>query len=250
MTKSKAKPAQGRGNGKAKPVEGRANGRAQLAQFRPQARNVNTHTERGASLLDQAMRKDGWIGAITVADDGETFDGSLRLEKAVDIMADAEPIVVESDGSRPVIIKRTDIASADSPRAKRLAVAANAIASADWNPDGAMLNALAAEDEFIAQLIKNDDKAARALLASVGFEQANIDYRQAWQGMPEIHQDDLEGIILVVHFKDEADREAFFKKLKVPYTKETKYIWYPERPEELRDQLGTRAGQVYTTHES
>jgi site-specific DNA-methyltransferase (adenine-specific) len=79
-------------------------------------------------------------------------------------MADQEPIIVDTDGTRPVILRRTDIGSANDPRAKRLAVAANAIASADWNPDGELLAALAAEDDYIAQLVKNDDKAAKAML--------------------------------------------------------------------------------------
>lgn len=136
--------------------------KSKLGAFRIQQRNANQHTERGIALLDKSLRQDGWIGAITVAADGETFDGSARLERVADAMPEADPIVVDVDGTRPVILRRTDIGSANDPRAKRLAVAANAIASADWNPDGELLAALAAEDDFIAQLIKNDDKAAKA----------------------------------------------------------------------------------------
>lgn len=134
-----------------------------FSKFKPQRQNANKHTERGLAMLEKSLQKDGWIGAITVAADGETFDGSARLETVGAVMAESEPIIVETDGTRPVILKRTDIKSADDPRAKRLAVAANAIASADWNPDGDLLAILAKEDELIAQMIKNDDKAAEAV---------------------------------------------------------------------------------------
>lgn len=135
-----------------------------LSDFKPQRANANKHTERGLSLLDKSIRKDGWIGAVTVAADGETFDGSARLETIATAMSESEPIIVDVDGTRPVILRRTDIENADDPRAKRLAVAANAIASADWNPDGDLLAQLAAEDDYIAQLVKNDDRAAKAVL--------------------------------------------------------------------------------------
>ncbi len=30
--------------------------------------------------LEKSIQSDGWIGAITIAADGETFDGSARIE--------------------------------------------------------------------------------------------------------------------------------------------------------------------------
>lgn len=133
-------------------------------RFRPQRVNANRHTQKGLSLLDDSIRGDGWIGAITVAADGETFDGSARLERVADVMPSANPIIVESDGTRPIFVVRTDIPNADDPRAKRLGVAANSIAVQDYNPDGMILAMLAAEDERIKAQIANDDKAIRAVL--------------------------------------------------------------------------------------
>lgn len=107
-----------------------------LSQFVPQKRNSNKHTERGLAMLEKSIQQDGFIGAMTSAADGEIFDGSARLEKVVDVLP-ANPIVVESDGTRPIIIKRTDIPNAEDPRAKRLSVAANRIAEIDlqWDED-------------------------------------------------------------------------------------------------------------------
>lgn len=106
------------------------------ANIRPQQNNANAHTPRGMGMLEGSIQRDGWIGAITVAADGETFDGSARVEvTAANGMLD-DAIVVETDGTRPIVVKRTDIATADDPRAKRLSVAANRVAELNlaWEP--------------------------------------------------------------------------------------------------------------------
>lgn len=112
-------------------------------KFRPQRRNANKHTARGLTQLTRAIQADGWIGGLTVAADGETFDGSARLEVLADVMPDVEPIVVETDGRRPVVVKRTDIPNTDDPRAKRLAIAANRVAQVDLDWDADVLASLA-----------------------------------------------------------------------------------------------------------
>ncbi len=111
---------------------------------RPQRRNANRHTQRGMGLLEGSIQQDGWIGAITTAADGETFDGSARVEvTATNGMLD-DPIVIDSDGTRPIVVRRVDIPTADDPRAKRLGLAANRVAelNLEWEPD--VLAALAA----------------------------------------------------------------------------------------------------------
>lgn len=113
--------------------------KAKLGDFRTQRRNANKHTERGLRMLSDSIGRDGWIGAVTVAANSETFDGSARLEVLADAMPSAEPIVVDSDGTRPVVVRRTDIASADDPRAVRLGLGANRIAQVDLEFDAAVL---------------------------------------------------------------------------------------------------------------
>jgi hypothetical protein len=109
---------------------------SKLSDFRPQSRNANVHTERGLWMLDEAIAEGGWIGGITTAADGEVFDGSARLETAYTRFGeDVEPIVVDIDGTRPVIMRRVDIPTADDPKAKKLSVQANRIASVDLNWD-------------------------------------------------------------------------------------------------------------------
>ncbi|HEY4721262.1 MAG TPA: hypothetical protein VII92_05415, partial [Anaerolineae bacterium] len=100
-----------------------------------------------------------------------------RLEALADAMPNAEPIVVESDGTRPVVVRRTDIPSTDDPRAKRLGVAANVIAHMDYAPDGGILALIAADDDAVARLIRQDDVSVAAMVAETppDFQEASID---------------------------------------------------------------------------
>jgi hypothetical protein len=136
-----------------------------LSDFRPQAVNANKHNPRGLGMLDNSIAQDGWLGAITTAADGETFDGSARLETAYTRFGDVEPIVIEADGSRPVIVKRIDIPNAADPKAKRLAIAANRVAEVDLQWDADVLAELSEEidlsglffEDELAELLNAED---------------------------------------------------------------------------------------------
>ena len=41
---------------------------ATLADFRPQARNANKHTQRGLGLLDAALAEDGYVAPMTATE--------------------------------------------------------------------------------------------------------------------------------------------------------------------------------------
>ena len=135
--------------------------KSKLTDYRPQRANANRHTQRGMGLLEKSIQEDGWIGAITVAADGETFDGSARIEVGA-ATGFEDAIVVESDGTRPIVHVRRDIPTADDPRAKRLGLAANRVAelNLEWDvdellasvADGVDLSAMFREDELDALL--------------------------------------------------------------------------------------------------
>ena len=134
-----------------------------LSAFRPQRQNLNLHKPHGLAALDKSIRRDGLIGGITVAADGESFDGSARLETLADIMPDVKVKVVDTAGDTLIVNRRTDIQNADDPRARRLSYAANAVQVMDWNPDGELLAALAAEDAVIADLARQENASLKAL---------------------------------------------------------------------------------------
>ena len=94
-------------------------------------------------LLEKSIRGDGFIGAMTSAADGEIIAGSARLEKSAEVFGvEAEPIVIETDGKRPIIVKRTDIPDADDERAKRLAIADNRVQEVDLEWDTEVLQGM------------------------------------------------------------------------------------------------------------
>jgi len=107
-----------------------------LSDFRIQERNLNKHRPRGMGQLSSIISKEGWQSAITVAANNETFSGSARLETAQELFGDeSEPIVFDIDGTRPVILRRVDIPTADDPRAIRLGIADNRISEVNYDLD-------------------------------------------------------------------------------------------------------------------
>lgn len=105
-----------------------------LSEFRPLQHNPNRHTPRGLKALEDAMQEVGYVAPLTVAADGESLDGAARLEVSYEHLGD-EAIVVEHDGTRPVVMVRTDVPNASTPIAKRIIYGANRVAELDLDWD-------------------------------------------------------------------------------------------------------------------
>lgn len=115
-----------------------ASKRKTLKDFRQQESNLNKHTPKGMAMLEQSFQEVGYAGPMVAAADGEIIDGSARHETAANVFGpEAEPIIVESDGKRPVVVVRTDIKNAQTKTAKRLAAFANRTGQVnlEWNQD-------------------------------------------------------------------------------------------------------------------
>ena len=175
------------------------------------------------STLEKSIEKDGWIGAITVAADGETFDGSARIEVGAMLADGVEPIIVESDGTRPVIHIRKDIQTATDPKAKRLGVAANRVAQLNLDYDVEELARLQIEDVDLTGLFTETEFD---LLTDRGVA---TDPSGHWQGMPEFEQDDVSAPYSVkVNFNTLEDLQAFASLVGQNLTERTKFIYYPK----------------------
>ncbi len=143
-----------------------------LERFRTQTRNANRHTQRGMGQLEASMRKYGYVTPMTAAADGEIIDGSARAETGATVFGD-DVLVVHHDGTKPVIMVRDDIPSADTPEAREISIAANRIAQVnlDFDPE-VLLGDLQAGvdlaqfwrqdelDELLADLTPKDDELA------------------------------------------------------------------------------------------
>ena len=81
-----------------------------MIKIKPDKRNRNKHTQDGLELLYKSIDKVGIIESYTVSNDGVIISGNARHEK-ISAKFTKEPIVIETDGTEPIIIKRTDIES-------------------------------------------------------------------------------------------------------------------------------------------
>ena len=81
-----------------------------INELKTDTRNHNRHTKDGMALLEKSVDKVGIIESITVSNDNEIISGNARHE-IIGRKFENEPIVIETDGTRPVILKRTDIES-------------------------------------------------------------------------------------------------------------------------------------------
>jgi hypothetical protein len=115
-----------------------------IRDFKPLVHNPNKHTEIGTKALEASMRMNGYVAPMTAAADGTILDGNARLEVAEDILQ-TDPLVIESDGTRPIIVKRTDIPNADTILAKRIILSANRVQELDYLADDQVLTSMLQE---------------------------------------------------------------------------------------------------------
>lgn len=89
-------------------------------------------------MLESSMRQYGYVSPMTAAADGEIIDGSARIETSVNVFGD-DAIVVHHDGTKPIIMVRDDIPSADTPEARAISMAANRIAQVNLDFDAEVI---------------------------------------------------------------------------------------------------------------
>src|SRR6516165_9478052 len=99
--------------------------------------NANKGTTRGKKMLERSLEKLGAGRSILTDRAGNIIAGNKTFAAA----RDREVIVVPSDGSKLVVVQRTDL-EIDSPKARELAIADNRIAEVDLAWDAAALEKL------------------------------------------------------------------------------------------------------------
>ena len=82
-----------------------------ITDFAQDEKNFNRHQPEGMALLEKSIETVGVIESITVSNDDTIISGNARHEKFIEVMGNVEPIVLEVDGTRPVVLKRADIQS-------------------------------------------------------------------------------------------------------------------------------------------
>jgi 16S rRNA G966 N2-methylase RsmD len=109
-------------------------------------KNFNRHTEDGMALLEKSVNEIGVIEAITVSGDNKIISGNARKETFDKVLGeDAEQIVIETDGTKQIVIKRTDIDS-NTEKFYRAAILANTTAKKNISLDEDLIKEIAVEE--------------------------------------------------------------------------------------------------------
>jgi hypothetical protein len=103
----------------------------------PDDKNANRGTKRGAEAVQASLKELGAGRSILIDRDGRVIAGNKTIAAAVAAGVE-EVIVVESDGTKIIAVKRTDL-SLDDAKGRKLAVADNRTAELGLEWDSAVL---------------------------------------------------------------------------------------------------------------
>lgn len=96
-------------------------------------RNLNKGTEKGKELIGKSLRQFGAGRSVLIDKNNRIIAGNKTHENAVELGMD-DVIVVETDGSKLVAVKRTDI-DLDTKKGREMALADNATVKVDLEWD-------------------------------------------------------------------------------------------------------------------
>ena len=114
-----------------------------LSSIIPDDKNNNKHTAYGMDLLEKSVNKVGIIESITISNDDKIISGNARHE-VIGKNFTKEALVIETDGTQPIIIKRTDIES-DTKQFYEASILANTTSKKNIDFDMEVIDSLAVE---------------------------------------------------------------------------------------------------------
>lgn len=146
--------------------------RVKITELQPDPNNLNQHTQRGHTIVENSMRKRGLGRGILAAgkgvDNPVVMAGNLTLEKAVDAGFE-NVILVHTTGKDLVVNVRDDIAP-NSAEAIALAIEDNESSKQSYNPDVEVLAALAQGENAVLAALRNEDKILNSVIEGMGLK--------------------------------------------------------------------------------
>ncbi len=115
----------------------------QIHDIRHDDRNANKGSKRGLDAVTQSLRELGAGRSILVDRDGRVIAGNKTLQASLDLNR-KELQVIQSDGTRLVVVQRTDL-SLDDAKGRKLAIADNRSSELGLEWDPRVLTELATE---------------------------------------------------------------------------------------------------------
>src|SRR4051794_9894410 len=166
-----------------------------LSDLKQDNNNANTGTFRGKQVLSRSIRELGAGRSVLVDRNGKLIAGNKTAEAAADIGME-DVVLVQSDGTKLVVVQRTDLDLDTDTRAKELAIADNRAGQLglEWNPD--VLKSLSSEVEMFpyfngeelkeltveaGKVVTPEPPAPKADLAEKLLTQWNIQRGQVWE---------------------------------------------------------------------
>jgi len=138
-----------------------------ISELKQDPENARRHNPRNVGQIERSISTDGFGRSGLLAEDLTIAAGNATADASVSAGME-EVIIVDSDGTKPVYVRRTDIKSG-SPEFRRLALSDNRAAElAEWGPevlqsfmdDGLDLEQFWFPDELADLLAGDDDPAA------------------------------------------------------------------------------------------
>lgn len=132
-----------------------------ITDFKPDIHNANKGTEIGSIILDDSVKHLGLGRSILVDKDDNIIAGNKTQETAVQNGLE-DAIVIESDGSKLIVVKRTDLDlySDTDDRARKLAIYDNRSSelNLEWDRDNL---------DLLLQNMESDDISVQAMLSEL-----------------------------------------------------------------------------------
>jgi len=134
-----------------------------ISEFTADPHNANKGTARGRYMIQESLQQYGAGRSILVDRDGNIIAGNKTHGVAGEIGID-DVIVVESDGTKLVAVKRTDL-SINDPAARALAIFDNRASEVGLDWDVEMLAELAGEGVPLEEMFSEKELDAMGIQA-------------------------------------------------------------------------------------
>lgn len=129
-----------------------------IGQLKPDKLNARRHSPRNVGMIENSIQRNGFGRSILLANDGTVIAGNATMDAAASAGLD-DVLVIESDGTKVIAVKRTDVAPG-SEQFTRLALADNrATDLSDFDP----LVVAELSEEMDLSLFWNDEELANLL---------------------------------------------------------------------------------------
>jgi ParB-like chromosome segregation protein Spo0J len=174
--------------------------------LKPYKLNAKKHPQSQIEGIAESIKRFGFTQPIVVNKQNEIIIGHGRFEAAKIVGLEKIPCL------------RLDTLSEQEVKALRLLD--NRIAETGWDVELLKMDLQGFDFDFEPFRLDFGDFNSEKI--------ENLNHENEWEGMPEFDHENKTGIQLIVHFKNENDRNEFSKLVGQKFTEKTKYIWYPE----------------------